>query len=154
MYHKLNLPKINLPEVWHTDDILLKVKIGGYISYHVTEEVRTQVLSLFPKEFFPNKISIVAQIIGNTLNGIIHKDARAYAINYMLIKGGSDATTSVYNDDKILEDSYVQQKNEWYLLHTYNNHAVHKVEDTRVALSISIYDLDDAQWEWLKCNYV
>ena len=53
LYTKLNLPKLNLPEVWHTDDVELKSKqVGGYMSYWLTDEVETMVRSLLPDNYF------------------------------------------------------------------------------------------------------
>jgi len=55
MYHKLNLPPLDLPEVWYTDKVQIESKVGGYISYYVTDEVDAQIRSMFPKDFFPAK---------------------------------------------------------------------------------------------------
>lgn len=150
MYHKLNLPTLNLPDVWYTDKVQVEAKVGGYISYYVTDEVDAYVRSLFPKDFFPSDTHIIAQIINSDLNGHIHADKREYAINYVLNKGGLDAHTSVYSGDNVLESTYTQQEQEWYLLNTYKKHAVHDITDTRVAISISFYEFGDAQWQFIK----
>ena len=149
MYHKLNLPALELPDIWYTDKVQVKAKVGGYISYYVTDEVDTQIRSMFPKDFFPAKTHIIAQLIDPRLNGVIHTDKREFAINYVLNKGGLDAHTSVYSGDKVLESTYTQQEKEWYLLNTFNNHAVHNVTDTRVSISISFYEFGDAQWDFI-----
>ena len=150
MYHKLNLPALDLPDVWYTDKVQLKAKVGGYISYYVTDEVDAQIRSIFPKDFFPEKTHILAQLIDPRLNGVIHMDKREFAINYVLNKGGLDAHTSVYSGDKVLESTYTQHEKEWYLLNTFKNHAVHNITDTRVAISISFYEFGDAQWQFIK----
>lgn len=149
MYHKLNLPALNLPEVWYTDKVQVEAKVGGYISYYVTDEVDEYVRSLFPKDFFPSDTHIIAQIINSDLNGHIHTDKREYAINYVLNKGGLDAHTSVYSSDNVQESTYAQQEQEWYLLNTYKKHAVHNIEDIRLALSISFYEFTDKQWNFI-----
>lgn len=149
MYHKLNLPALNLPEVWYTDKVQVEAKVGGYISYYVTDEVDEYVRSLFPKDFFPSDTHIIAQIINSDLNGHIHTDKREYAINYVLNKGGLDAHTSVYSSDNVQESTYTQQEQEWYLLNTYKKHAVHDIEDIRLALSISFYEFTDKQWNFI-----
>lgn len=149
MYYKLSLPKLELPKIWHTDNIQLKAKVGGYIAYYVTDEVDKQIRSMFPKDFFPVKTHILAQFIDLKLNGVIHMDRREYAINYMIDKGGKDVYTSIYNEDKVFESSYKQQQDEWYLLNTYTNHAVHDITDTRVAISISFYEFGDKQWDFI-----
>ena len=149
MYHKLNLPALNLPEVWYTDKVQVEAKVGGYISYYVTDEVDEYVRSLFPKDFFPSDTHIIAQIINGDLNGHIHTDKREYAINYVLNKGGLDAHTSVYSSDNVQESTYTQQEQEWYLLNTYKKHAVHDIEDIRLALSISFYEFTDKQWNFI-----
>jgi hypothetical protein len=150
MYHKLNLPALDLPDVWYTDKVQVESKVGGYISYYVTDEVDAQIRSIFPKDFFPEKTHILAQLIDPRLNGVIHMDKREFAINYVLNKGGLDAHTSVYSGDKVLESTYTQQEKEWYLLNTFKNHAVHNITDTRVAISISFYEFGDAQWQFIK----
>ena len=150
MYHKLNLPALDLPDVWYTDKVQVESKVGGYISYYVTDEVDAQIRSIFPKDFFPEKTHILAQLIDPRLNGVIHMDKREFAINYVLNKGGLDAHTSVYSGDKVLESTYTQHENEWYLLNTFKNHAVHNITDTRVAISISFYEFGDAQWQFIK----
>lgn len=149
IYHKLNLPSLDLPEVWYTDKVQLEAKVGGYISYYVTDEVDAQIRSMFPKDFFPNDTHILAQLIDPRLNGVIHMDKREFAINYVLNKGGLDAHTSVYSGDKVLESTYTQQEKEWYLLNTFKNHAVHDITDTRVAISISFYEFGDKQWDFI-----
>lgn len=149
MYHKLNLPALELPEVWYTDKVQVEAKVGGYISYYVTDEVDAQIRSMFPKDFFPAKTHILAQLIDPRLNGHIHTDKREYAINYVLNKGGLDAHTSVYSGDKVLESTYTQQEKEWYLLNTFKNHAVHNITDTRVAISISFYEFGNKQWDFI-----
>ena len=149
MYHKLNLPALDLPDVWYTDKVQVKAKVGGYISYYVTDKVDAQIRSMFPKDFFPNDTHILAQLIDTRLNGHIHTDKREFAINYVLNKGGLDAHTSVYSGDKVLESTYTQQEKEWYLLNTFNNHAVHDITDTRVAISISFYEFGDKQWDFI-----
>ena len=149
MYHKLNLPPLDLPEVWYTDKVQIESKVGGYISYYVTDEVDTQIRSMFPKDFFPAKTHILAQLIDPRLNGHIHTDKREFAINYVLNKGGLNAHTSVYSGDKVLESTYTQQENEWYLLNTFKNHAVHDITDTRVAISISFYEFGNKQWDFI-----
>ena len=149
MYHKLNLPALDLPDVWYTDKVQVESKVGGYISYYVTDEVDAQIRSIFPKDFFPEKTHILAQLIDPRLNGVIHMDKREFAINYVLNKGGLDAHTSVYSGDKVLESTYTQQENEWYLLNTFKNHAVHNITDTRVAISISFYKFGDKQWDFI-----
>jgi hypothetical protein len=150
MYHKLNLPALELPDTWYTDKVQVESKVGGYISYYVTDEVDAQIRSIFPKDFFPEKTHILAQLIDPRLNGVIHMDKREFAINYVLNKGGLDAHTSVYSGDKVLESTYTQQEKEWYLLNTFKNHAVHDITDTRVAISISFYEFGDAQWQFIK----
>ena len=150
MYHKLNLPALDLPDVWYTDNVQVEAKVGGYISYYVTDEVDAQIRSMFPKDFFPAKTHIIAQLIDPRLNGHIHTDKREFAINYVLNKGGLDAHTSVYSGDKVLESTYTQHEKEWYLLNTFKNHAVHDITDTRVAISISFYEFGDAQWQFIK----
>lgn len=149
MYHKLNLPALDLPDVWYTDKVQVESKVGGYISYYVTDEVDAQIRSIFPKDFFPEKTHILAQLIDPRLNGVIHMDKREFAINYVLNKGGLDAHTSVYSGDKVLESTYTQHEKEWYLLNTFKNHAVHNITDTRVAISISFYEFGDAQWQFI-----
>ena len=149
MYHKLNLPALDLPDVWYTDKVQVESKVGGYISYYVTDEVDAQIRSIFPKDFFPEKTHILAQLIDPRLNGVIHMDKREFAINYVLNKGGLDAHTSVYSGDKVLESTYTQQENEWYLLNTFKNHAVHNITDTRVAISISFYEFGNKQWDFI-----
>ena len=149
MYHKLNLPALDLPDIWYTDKVQVKAKVGGYISYYVTDEVDAQIRSMFPKDFFPAKTHILAQLIDPRLNGVIHMDKREFAINYVLNKGGLDAHTSVYSSDKVLESTYTQQEKEWYLLNTFKNHAVHDITDTRVAISISFYEFGDKQWDFI-----
>jgi len=148
-HSKLNLPKLNLPLKWYTDKVQLEAKVGGYIAYYVTEDVDRQIRSLFPEDFFPPKTHIIAQFIDSKLNNRIHKDKRMYAINYVLNKGGLDAHTSVYSGDNVLESTYTQQEQEWYLLNTYKKHAVHNVEDIRLALSISFYEFTDKQWNFI-----
>ena len=150
MYHKLNLPALDLPDVWYTDKVQVESKVGGYISYYVTDEVDAQIRSIFPKDFFPEKTHILAQLIDPRLNGVIHMDKREFAINYVLNKGGLDAHTSVYSGDKVLESTYTQHEKEWYLLNTFKNHAIHNITDTRVAISISFYEFGDAQWQFIK----
>ena len=150
MYHKLNLPALDLPDVWYTDKVQVESKVGGYISYYVTDEVDAQIRSIFPKDFFPEKTHILAQLIDPRLNGVIHMDKREFAINYVLNKGGLDAHTSVYSGDKVLESTYTQHEKEWYLLNTFKNHAVHNITDIRVAISISFYEFGDAQWQFIK----
>lgn len=152
-YSKLNLPKLDLPKIWHTNEVQLKAKVGGYIAYYVTDEVDKQIRSLFPKNFFPEKTHIIAQFIDPQLNGLIHMDRRKFAINYIINKGGLEACTSVYSDDKILESTYAQQTSEWYLLNTYKNHSVHNITDTRVAISISFYEFGDIQWRFINEKY-
>jgi|TARA_B110000902_G_C14218955_1_gene554335 hypothetical protein len=149
MYHKLNLPALDLPDVWYTDKVQVESKVGGYISYYVTDEVDAQIRSIFPKDFFPEKTHILAQLIDPRLNGVIHMDKREFAINYVLNKGGLDAHTSVYSGDKVLESTYTQHEKEWYLLNTFKNHSVHNITDTRVAISISFYEFGDAQWQFI-----
>ena len=150
MFYKLDLPKLQLPEKWYTDNVQLESKkVEGYISYYVTKEVDEGIRSLFPKDFFPDDTHIIAQIIDARLNGHIHTDKRKYAINYVLNKGGLNAHTSVYSGDQVLEDTYTQQDDEWYLLNTFKHHAIQNVEDKRIALSISFYEFSDTQWNWL-----
>lgn len=149
MYKKLNLPPLDLPDVWHTDKVQIEAKVGGYISYYVTDEVDRQIRSMFPKDFFPSDTHIIAQRIDPRLNGHIHADKREYAINYVLNKGGLDAHTSVYSGDNVLESTYTQQEQEWYLLNTYKKHAVHNITDTRVAISISFYEFGNKQWDFI-----
>ena len=149
MYKKLNLPPLDLPDVWHTDKVQIEAKVGGYISYYVTDEVDAQIRSMFPKDFFPSDTHIIAQRIDPRLNGHIHADKREYAINYVLNKGGLDAHTSVYSGDNVLESTYTQQEQEWYLLNTFKNHAVHDITDTRVAISISFYEFGNKQWDFI-----
>ena len=93
----LNLPKINLSEIWY-----LKDKPGffskkpGYYSYNVTEQTRKLIYSLFPKDFFDSKSQIMAQIITAGVDGVIHKDvSRLFAINYLLDNGGGPGLASV-----------------------------------------------------------
>jgi len=151
MFYKLDLPKLQLPEKWYTDNVQLESKkVEGYISYYVTKEVDEGIRSLFPKDFFPHDTHIIAQIIDARLNGHIHTDKRKYAINYVLNKGGLNAHTSVYSGDQVLEDTYTQQDDEWYLLNTFKHHAIQNVEDKRIALSISFYEFGDAQWQFIK----
>ena len=151
MFNKLDLPKLQLPEKWYTDNVQLESKkVEGYISYYVTKEVDEGIRSLFPKDFFPHDTHIIAQIIDARLNGHIHTDKRKYAINYVLNKGGLNAHTSVYSGDQVLEDTYTQQDDEWYLLNTFKHHAIQNVEDKRIALSISFYEFGDAQWQFIK----
>ena len=51
MYYKLDLPKLQLPEKWYTDNVQLESKkVEGYISYYVTKEVDEGIRSLFPKD--------------------------------------------------------------------------------------------------------
>ena len=148
-YSKLNLPRLDLPKIWHTNDVQLKAKVGGYISYYVTDEVDKQIRSLFPQNFFPSSTFMIAQIIDSHLNGHIHKDKRKYAINYMVDKGGVDTYTALYNEDDTLADTYIQQPGEWYFLDTYKKHAVHGITSKRIALSISFFDFGDKQWDFI-----
>lgn len=151
MYYKLNLPKLELPPLWYTENIQIESKhVQGYISYYVTDFVDSYVRSLFPKNFFPPKTHLIAQVIDPRLNNCIHKDKREFAINYLIQKGGTDASTALYSDDKSFVDSYTQEEGEWYLLNTFNNHAVNNLDSTRLALSISFYEFGDAQWKFIK----
>lgn len=150
MFYKLNLPKLDLPQVWYTDKIQVESKkVPGYISYYVTEDVDRQVRSLFPEGFLPTKTHVIAQIIDPRLNGQIHKDARQYAINYTVNTGGLNAYTASYSGDLEQTGSFVQQPGEWVLLNTFENHAVHDITDKRIGLSISFYEFGDTQWNWL-----
>ena len=149
MYKKLNLPSLDIQGNWHTNNIERKAKIGGYISYWVTDDFSKHIHSLFPQNFFPSSTFMIAQTIDSHFNGFIHKDIRKYAINYMVDKGGVDTYTALYNEDDTLADTYIQQPGEWYFLDTYKKHAVHGITSKRIALSICFFDFGDKQWDFI-----
>lgn len=164
LYTKLNLPKLNLPEVWHTDDVELKSKqVGGYMSYWLTDEVETMVRSLLPDSYFrknipgetPYSFLIAATFQGGT-SGFIHRDNRKYAINYLVETGGDNVTTEFYDDDENIVDSYKHEPGEWYFLHTHNKHCVRGITGKRTQVSYSIYeDFTREQWKFIesvKCD--
>lgn len=150
MWYRLDLPKLELPEIWYTHSVQLESqKVQGYKSYYVTDQCNTIVRNMFPDNFLPAKTKIIAQLIDPRLNGCIHQDKREYAINYVVNSGGLNAHTSVYSGDQVEIGSYIQHPGEWVLLNTFKNHAVHDITDTRISLSISFYEFGDVQWNWL-----
>jgi len=154
MIKKLKLPKINLSATWY-----LKGRPGffskkpGYYSYHVTEQTRELVHSLFPKDFFTEKCQITAQMMTSGVEGVVHKDvSRVYAINYMLDTGGDDAYLGLYNEDKELVDTYKQAPGEWCLLDTQKYHAIKDVVSERIALTIQFFKITQEQLEWINAQ--
>lgn len=154
MIKRLKLPKINLSQTWY-----LKERPGffskkpGYYSYHVTEQTRELVHSLFPKDFFTEKCQIMAQIMTSGVEGVVHKDvSRVYAINYMLDAGGNDAHLGLYNEDKKLVDTYKQMPGEWCLLDTQKYHAIKDVVSERTALTIQFFKITQEQLEWINAQ--
>ena len=152
----LNLPKINLSEIWY-----LKDKPGffskkpGYYSYNVTEQTRKLIYSLFPKNFFDSKSQIMAQIITAGVDGVIHKDvSRLFAINYLLDNGGEDAYLGLYNENKDLIDTYKQLPGEWLLLDTQKYHSVCNIKTKRVALSIQFFESNKKQTDYINENFI
>lgn len=155
MIQRLNLPKINLPEIWYVKEQPgFFSKKPGYYSYHVTEETRELVQSLFPKDFFTEKSQIMAQIMTSGVEGVIHKDvSRIYAINYMINSGGENAYLGLYDENKNLIDTYKQMPGEWCLLNTQKYHAIKEVTSERVALTIQFFKIKEEQLKWLGSLY-
>jgi len=151
MIVRLNLPKIDLSKKWYLEDRPgFFSKKPGYYSYHVTEQTRELVCSLFPKDFFQDKSQIMAQIMTSGVEGVIHKDvSRLYAINYMLDTGGEDAHLGLYNEQKQLVDTYKQVVGEWCLLDTQRYHAIKDVESKRTALTIQFFEITEEQLGWI-----
>jgi hypothetical protein len=159
LYTKLNLPPLELPEVWHTEDIELKSEnVDGYISYWLTEEVEQYVRSFLPKNYFNKNIHswLIAATFRKGTSGFIHKDARHYAINYLITSGGDNVVTEFYDDNDVMIDSYIQQPGEWYFLNTLNKHCVRGITGKRTQVSYSIYeDFTKEQWKFIesiKCD--
>jgi len=160
IYCKLDLPKLNLPEVWHTEDIELESKqVGGYVSYWLTEEVDRYVRSfLFVCYFDKPNISgevpyawLIAATFQGDVSGYIHKDLRKHAINYVVDTGGDDVITEFYDDDENIIASYKQEPGEWYFLNSGNyKHCVKGITGRRKQVSYSIYkDFTEEQWKFI-----
>lgn len=151
MIKRLNLPKINLPEIWYVKEQPgFFSKKPGYYSYHVTEETRELVQSLFPKDFFTEKSQIMAQIMTSGVEGVIHKDvSRIYAINYMINAGGENAYLGLYDENKNLIDTYKQIPGEWCLLDTQKYHAIKEVTSERAALTIQFFKITEEQLQYI-----
>lgn len=159
IYCKLDLPKLNLPEVWHTDDIELKSqKVDGYVSYWLTEEVDQYVRSLLPNSYFRKNIPgetpysfLIAPTFQGGTSGFIHRDTRMYAINYLVETGGENVTTEFYDDDENLIASYKQEPGEWYFLSSgHYKHSVKGLTGKRTQVSYSIYEeFTEEQWKFI-----
>jgi len=160
IYCKLDLPKLDLPEVWHTDDIELKSqKVDGYVSYWLTEEVDRYVRSLLPASYFgkpniPGEIPyawLIAATFQGGVSGYIHKDFRKHALNYVIDPGGDDVITEFYDDDENLIASYKQDPGEWYFLNSgHYKHCVKGITGKRTQVSYSIYEeFTEEQWKFI-----
>mgnify|MGYP001327506984 CR=1 FL=1 len=155
-YKVIKLPKLDLSNNFYDKNKkgLFSKKVKGYYSYYVTDETKNKVESLFPKNFFTEDISIIAQIIDTGLNEAIHKDGkRIYALNYMIDTGGEKAELKVYDDNKNLVSSYLQKPGEWVLLNTQKYHSICNIETNRVAMSIQFFKINEKQKNYLNGQF-
>ena len=155
MIKPLKLPKIKLPDdFYHIEYPGFKsTKKPGYYSYHVKNEIKEKVKSLFPINFFNDDVKIMAQVMDSGVDGVVHKDvSRVYAINYMLHTGGKDAYLGLYNEEKELINTYKQQPGEWCLLDTQKYHAIREIVAKRISLTIQFFKIQREQLEWINAQ--
>lgn len=152
LFTRLDLPKLDLPENWYDDSNgeFVSKQTDDYQSYYLTEQVKSQVENIFPNNFFKDlHVLFICATFKSGVNDFIHRDARNYAINYLVDSGG-DVTTNFYNEQRKLLDNFKQKNGEWYFLNTLNNHAVSNITGTRLQVSISFKDdLRDHHWKFI-----
>ena len=74
-----------------------------------------------------------------------HKDlsGRLYGYHYVLLSGGKQVFTTVYNDNLDVVQQEVLTPHTWYKLPTNEWHSVHGIEPGQTRLSITVTRLDD-----------
>jgi len=139
-FNYLNLPKLEFPNDFKLGSVAYH-PMDGYKSFNIpSKELISQILQILPKEiavFVNPKTDILYQTINPNLNNYIHKDGRAYAINYMIKTGGEDVETLFFDDNKCNIETNVMHENTWALLHTNTYHCVTNITGLREAITIS-----------------
>jgi len=159
MIHLLNIPK---PKITLKDIDPKKLKVWfktkgnpGYISFKLPAEITDLVYDCFPSFFKNENTGVYLQKITTDFNNYLHKDPRIYALNYILVPGGGNVETCVYDMNDENPISYHIPTEQWHLLKTSYLHCVKNVEQTRYALTISFrFEITDEQLGWLMLKEV
>jgi hypothetical protein len=139
-FNYLNLPKL------HIDDNLILGEVSynpasGYKSYKIkSNNLIDQILKTLPlkiSDLIDPEHDILFQTINSDLNNYIHKDGRAFAINYLIDPGGNNVETLFFNEDKDIVETNVMVQNSWALLETSKFHCVTNISTLRKAITIS-----------------
>ena len=139
----LNLPEVPEQLIKSLDDIIqYPVTSGDYISTQYSNVFRTHYVELeleeWLKTIFDFPFLAQYQIINQGIP--IHKDKgnRLIAYNYLLVSGGSEVITSVYDDNKNLLQAENIQLKRWHRLETGYFHGVDGIDSNFTRVSISI----------------
>jgi uncharacterized membrane protein len=124
------------------------------------------ILNKFPEQFhnFINSLCTVGiQSIDTRFNNYLHTDVatrlyisnrlsvsnRLYTINYLLLAGGENVVTTVFDLASQNMQSYTIPLNTWYLLSTHSLYKVEGITSIRTEISINIPIINEEFMSWL-----
>jgi hypothetical protein len=109
----------------------------NYLSYRFSENTLNKISRLFNNEFLTEAEGIFLQILGPEFNNFVHRDNRAYAINYIIEPGGNNVKTFFYDDNKIETAQYVIPIHKWHIFRANGLHCVKNIETVRKSITIT-----------------
>jgi hypothetical protein len=138
-YEYLDYPEIAPELIEDVDSVLKKPKkstvVPNSFKYFENRHAGADLLSFLQKKF---SADLYAQYQIIHPNIPIHKDiARNFAINYIVLKGGDDATTCFYDEDKNLQCGVSFDLHRWHIIRTDVFHNVCNVNSLRMSISIN-----------------
>ena len=135
----LDFPKIPEDLLESVEDILNKPR---FISIVKADYFQTRPINQNLQDWLTNHLAFEFdaryQLIYTGLP--IHKDlARTIAYNYLLVSGGHDVKTIIYDNDKNILETYIIPLKTWHSINTDMYHGVDGIllNNVRVALSIT-----------------
>jgi len=107
---------------------------ASVVNFFETRRVSKQ-LDEWVRDHVKADCAVQYQIINSHI--VPHRDIRRkMACNYLLQKGGEDATICFFDQEKVFQESYPMLERVWHILKTDEFHTVTGVTGIRVALSI------------------
>lgn len=130
---------------------------NGYEFFRLdsSSDLFNEIISLFPepvKTYIKTKCILGLQSFNSNFNNYLYQDRyRSYAINYTLLQGGSNVTTSVYDNLTQQFQTYDIPEKTWYWFNTKYLHKLDNISSTRTEISISLleHSLSNDVLNWL-----